>query len=158
MAAYIDLNCVRAGLVHDPKDYRFCGYAEAVAGDPRARSGLLGVTATKSWDEAQAGYRQLLFSTGAEPREQAAVIPLAEVQRVLKEGGQLPLATVLRCRIRYFSDGAVLGTQAFVKAQLDRYQDQTGLRKHTDPHALPAVAPGLGDLATLRGLRRRVFG
>ena len=31
MAAYIDLNPVRAGLVQDPKDYRFCGYAEAVA-------------------------------------------------------------------------------------------------------------------------------
>ena len=25
MAAYIDLNCVRAGLADDPKDYRFCG-------------------------------------------------------------------------------------------------------------------------------------
>src|SRR5882724_7998784 len=43
MAAYIDLNCVRAGLVRDPKDYRFCGYAEAVAGDASARQGLLSV-------------------------------------------------------------------------------------------------------------------
>ena len=31
MAAYIDLNPVRAGLVQDPKDYRFCGYAEVLA-------------------------------------------------------------------------------------------------------------------------------
>jgi len=31
MAAYIDLNPVRAALAADPKDYRFCGYAEAVA-------------------------------------------------------------------------------------------------------------------------------
>ncbi|MFV0337994.1 MAG: transposase, partial [Chthoniobacterales bacterium] len=31
MAAYIELNPVRAGLVKDPKDYRWCGYAEAVA-------------------------------------------------------------------------------------------------------------------------------
>ena len=30
MALYIDLNAVRAGLAADPKDYRFCGYAEAV--------------------------------------------------------------------------------------------------------------------------------
>jgi hypothetical protein len=28
MAAYIDLNPVRAGLVKDPKDYRWCGYAQ----------------------------------------------------------------------------------------------------------------------------------
>ena len=40
MAAYIDLNPVRAGLVEDPKDYRFCGYAEAVAGVGVAREGL----------------------------------------------------------------------------------------------------------------------
>ena len=30
MATYIDLNPVRAGLVDDPKDYRWCGYAVSV--------------------------------------------------------------------------------------------------------------------------------
>jgi len=40
VAAYIDLNAVRAGLVSDPKDYRYCGYGEAVAGSVQAREGL----------------------------------------------------------------------------------------------------------------------
>ena len=40
MAAYIDLNPVRAGMVDDPKDYRWCSYAEAVAGKKRSREGL----------------------------------------------------------------------------------------------------------------------
>jgi hypothetical protein len=40
MAAYIDLNAVRGGLVEDPKDYRWCGYAEAVSGSRRAQRGL----------------------------------------------------------------------------------------------------------------------
>ena len=31
VAAYIELNPVRAGLCDDPKDYRYCGYAEALA-------------------------------------------------------------------------------------------------------------------------------
>ena len=31
VAAYIDPNAVRAGLCSDPKEYRYCGYAEAVA-------------------------------------------------------------------------------------------------------------------------------
>ena len=31
VAAYVELNSVRAGLVQDPKDYRFCGYAVALA-------------------------------------------------------------------------------------------------------------------------------
>ena len=40
MSAYIDLNPVRAGMVSDPKDYRWSGYAEAVAGKTSARQGL----------------------------------------------------------------------------------------------------------------------
>ena len=32
MAAYIDLNPLRAGMVKDPKDYRWCGYGEAMGG------------------------------------------------------------------------------------------------------------------------------
>ena len=32
MAAYIDLNAVRAGIVEDPKQYRWCGYGEAMGG------------------------------------------------------------------------------------------------------------------------------
>jgi hypothetical protein len=40
MAAYIDLNAVRGGLVEEPKDYRWCGYAEAVSGSRRAQRGL----------------------------------------------------------------------------------------------------------------------
>jgi len=31
VGAYIELNPVRAGLCADPKDYRYCGYAEALA-------------------------------------------------------------------------------------------------------------------------------
>jgi hypothetical protein len=40
MSAYIDLNPVRAGIVKDPADYRWSGYAEAAAGRKPARLGL----------------------------------------------------------------------------------------------------------------------
>jgi len=40
MAAYIDLNPVRAGIVDDPKDYRWCSYSQAVAGHKPAHEGL----------------------------------------------------------------------------------------------------------------------
>ena len=40
-AAYIDLNPVRAGLCEDPKEYRYCGYAEALAkGTAEAMEGI----------------------------------------------------------------------------------------------------------------------
>ncbi len=157
LAAYIDLNCVRAGLVSDPKDYRFCGYAEAVAGNAAARDGLRLAIGGVPWDDAQAAYREILFGTGGKPRSDAASIPLQEVQRVLTQGGRLPLATVLRCRIRYFTDGAVLGSSTFVEAQLAAYRRRTGRRERLGPHPLPACTDW-GDLATLRGLRQRAIG
>ena len=46
MAAYIDLNPVRAGMVSDPAEYRWSSYGEAVGGGPKgngkkAREGLV---------------------------------------------------------------------------------------------------------------------
>ena len=69
MAAYIDLNPVRAGLVSDPKEYRWCGYAEAVAGRRTAREGLKTVVAgarrpTESWKQVLAEYRLRLYGEG----------------------------------------------------------------------------------------------
>jgi hypothetical protein len=157
MAAYIDLNLVRAGLATDPKDGRFCGYAEAVAGSEQARRGLMAVTGVTHWNEAQPAYRQWLFGSGTEAREHKHAICAEDFQTVLRAGGQLPLAEVLRCRVRYFSDGAVLGSRAFVATQLARYRVRTGRRKRSAPHLLPALADW-GDLATLRGLRRDPIG
>ena len=157
IAAYIDLNCVRAGLAADPKDYRFCGYAEAIAGSVAARRGLAAVSgSTRSWPEVQADYRQLLFGTGAGPREHGGGISAADFAQVIKAGGQLPRSTVLRCRLRYFTDGAVLGTQAFVASQLARYRARVGPCDRTAPRPLPQIY-AWGDLATLRKLRRPGF-
>jgi REP element-mobilizing transposase RayT len=157
MAAYIELNCVRAGLVRDPKDYRFCGYAEAVAGNDAAREGVRSTLGCRGWIDAQAGYREGIFGSGAGPRAGAATISTADCRRVMAEGGRLPLAAVLRCRVRYFTDGAVLGSRAFVETHLAKYRQETGRRERYRPCPLPACTDW-GDLATLRGLRRRAIG
>jgi hypothetical protein len=80
-----------------------------------------------------------------------------ELETVLAQGGTLPLATVLRCRLRYFTDGAVLGSRAFVELQLASYRRKTGRLLGRVPQALPAVTEW-GDLATLRALRQPGFG
>ena len=157
MSAYIDLNCVRAGLVEDPKDYRFCGYAEAVAGEMSAQSGLGVVMGNSNWTETQSMYRQMMFATAAEAKEQAASVSAEALAKVMQNEGRLPLATVLRCRIRYFSDGAVLGSRAFVEKQLTIYRARTGLRKQAVPHLLPKITEW-GDIVALRNLRKAVFG
>jgi putative transposase len=155
IAAYIDLNPVRAGLVRDPKEYRFCGYAEAVAGAERARAGLRSVVGG-NWSQAQAAYRQILYGTGAAPRSERGTLSAEDFRRVVAEGGRLPLATVLRCRLRYFTHGAVLGTKAYVAAHLAR--TRPALPRSTRHGPLPSLLPAItdwGELATLRRPHRR---
>lgn len=160
MAAYIDLNPVRAGLVNDPKDYRFCGYAEAIAGFKPARQGLVQLIEggrAHDWNWTQEAYRETLFGKGSAPKEHRAKIADAAMQKVIKAKGRLPLHEVLRCRVRYFSDGAVLGGHTFVQEHLVTYQKLTGKRNRTAPRPLPRVTDW-GDLTTLRGLRHKAFG
>ena len=158
MAAYIDLNPVRAGLVADPKEYRFCGYAEAVGGHEPARLGLQFI-AGGDWSTAQADYRQCLFSSGAAAREGGASITPEAVKQVLRQHGKLPLPVVLRCRIRYFNDGAVLGGRAFVEQHLARYRDRHHCGERTAPRPLPPIADWAGEeISALRGLRTSAFG
>ena len=161
MAAYIDLNAVRARLVGDPKDYRFCGYGEAVAGGTAARAGLIAAVAAAPetgatgpvWESVQADYRQTLYGIGSSARPGEGTLAPEDLKKVVEAKGRLPVATVLRCRIRHFSDGAVLGSRAFVAAHLADYRAKTGRRRNSPPKDFPALADWGADLSTLRGLR-----
>ncbi|MBL9215591.1 MAG: transposase [Opitutaceae bacterium] len=157
VAAYIDLNCVRAGLARDPKDYRFCGYAEAVAGNKRARSGLAAVHSrpARSWSSIQAAYRQRLFGSAASPRVAGATISAEQFARVLREDGRLPLATVLRCKIRYFTDGAVLGSRAYLLSRFAAWRRRNAVAPPA-AYPLPPVA-NWGNWSVLRRLRKQLY-
>ena len=161
LAAYIDLNPVRAGLVQDPKDYRFCGYGEALGeGNERIRAGLNFVVESKDWRHTLREYRVILFGKGSEAKydgSKAGIIPWEKAVEVLNDGGRLPLSTVLRCRVRYFTDGAVLGSQVFVAAALLRYQKTSGRRRRQrGPRSLTGA--DWAGLTTMRGLRKGAFG
>lgn len=134
MAAYIDLNPIRAGLVKDPKDYRWSGYGEACSGREDAQAGLRWMAnqpvpeqdgspeaSNRSITDVLDWYREHLYSRGHEIRDAAGSLikrgfTEEEIQRVLESGGRLPLAALLRLRVRYFTDGAVLGTTRFVES------------------------------------------
>lgn len=161
VAAYIDLNPVRAGLVADPKDYRWSGYGEATGGAKRARAGLsliqnglephLAARNSAEWRTVAAEYRQLLYGKGAVPKEFAASIPEAKRAEVMRQRGELSRVAALRCRIRALTDGAVLGTRAFVLEQLAHYRERTGRRQHAGPQ--PLLTADHLDLVNLRGFR-----
>ena len=157
VAAYIDLNPVRAGLVDDPKDYRWCGYAEAVAGNPSAQAGL-GTALGLQGDQVLPQYRVWLFGQGEE-REgtDESGKPLrrgfdrASVLAVLAQGGTLGQADYLRLRVRYLVDGAVLGSREFVNGVFERHRNLFGPTRTSGARPVRGLAePALSCLRQLR--------
>jgi len=123
VAAYIDLNPVRAACVGDPKDYRWSGYGEACGGGKSARAGLIAIHESRpyeqsgSWRHVSARYRVLLYVEGEAGggRVVRRGITSETVRQVIEANGRLPLPQVLRCRVRYFTDGMAFGGKAFVE-------------------------------------------
>jgi hypothetical protein len=165
MAAYIDLNPVRAGLIEDPKNYRFCGYAEAVAGCKPARTGLSLIWGTHadesarsrcSLEEALKNHRELIFGRRAAEPGLSKISRERALKVLEEEDAVLPKAAVLRCRVRYFTDGAILGSQEFVRGFTGAWQMDRGRRYPPKVHLLRGA--DWQGLATIHGLRKQVFG
>ncbi len=156
VAAYIDLNPVRAGLVTDPKDYRWCGYAQAVAGDKRAQSGIAAFVEGVNWKTAGARYRQMLFvQSGVAGGSDKKALDREAIKKVVEEGGELALAEVLRVRVRYFSDGVALGSREFVDSVRAEFRDHFGAKRRTGarPIGKGDAIPGVFAMRDLRGDR-----
>ncbi|MBX7207904.1 MAG: transposase [Verrucomicrobiaceae bacterium] len=167
MAAYIDLNPVRAGVVEDPKDYRWCGYAEAAAGIKVAKEGI--ATAVEAQrgrkvaaNQAAAEYRQLLFtwgvttSTNKDGTMKKRGLDRKKAAKELARGGKLPAHELLRCRVRYFTDGAVIGGRAFVDGVFTALRHRFGPKREDGARRMRGMEAGVG-LFALRDLRRNVF-
>ena len=94
IAAYIELNAVRAGIVKDPKEYIWCGYRDALAGYKPARAGILQLF----------GGNKLFWRRG-----------LRLYRRWWK--GKMPHSArnLLKVRFRGFSYGVFLGSEQFVE-------------------------------------------
>jgi putative transposase len=160
MTTYIDLNPVRAGLLKDPKDYRWCGYAEALGGSRRAQRGLCkGIgKPVDGWQEAGAAeaYRCILFDTGREVKDaqNATVVErgvsVESARAVLAERGKLSTAELVRLRVRYFSDGVVLGSKAFVEGVFEAQRDKFSPKRKRGARRLKESDTGLYALRQLR--------
>ena len=153
---------MRAGIVKDPKDYRWSGYGECMAGLRQALKGL-GivmelVSQKRSLGIAQMleGYRVWLYGQGEERRdmEGGSVIKPGlkreEVEQTRASQGKLSLGEMLRCRVRYFTCGTVLGSQNFVNDFFSQHRDRFGTRRHDG--ARPMKGADFGGLCSLRDL------
>jgi putative transposase len=159
VAAYIDLNPVRAGLVLDPSDYRFCGYAEAAAGNAMAIAGIASFTGAEGgeWRRVVGKYREALFTKGVgDGSEGKPGIPVEKVREIWRTNGELSESDALRLKIRYMKDGAVLGSRVFVEGVFQTFRDRFGPRRTTG--ARPMRHLPFKGLFTLRDLRVSVVG
>ncbi len=171
MAAYIDLNPVRAGLVKDPKDCPWCGYGEAVAGKRLARKGLgiileqtsYGVNRRITWANTAPKYRLLLYGQGQEEeadpdygKKGRRGFSLERIEAEIERGGKLSVPEILRCRVRYFCDGAVFGSVEFVNSIFEAERWRYGPKRTSGARKMRGA--DWGELRTLRDLRKGVIG
>jgi len=140
VSAYIDLNPVRAGLVEDPKDYRHCGYAAAVAGDGKARSGLLSLYTGEAAPRSGTGEVGAAVAAGegegVRDRGQDARAPIMTGSEAAAEAEESPPVRAkvrewkevgAKYRQRLFVRGGVSGSSG--KATLSREQIRRVLQK-----------------------------
>ncbi len=156
VAAYIDLNPVRAHICQDPKEYRFCGYGEALGGSEKARRGIQMLSFGSDWKTARKSYRVAIFGKASLPRYSGQpYIDPQKAKTVLEGGGKLSVAELLRCRVRYFSDGAVLGSNEFVQEQFETFRNYLSDNRKSGPRRMRGG--DWGGLTVLRDLQKDVI-
>ncbi len=160
IAAYIDLNPVRAGLISNPASYRWSGYGQAMAGRNEALAGyqaLMAIHEGSTLGAAQAlkRYRAGLFDY-AERRGLFATKPsaLKDYTPAKSTTSASPRTTRQRAedsgligqllhRISYFTRGTVIGTKSFVESLSLHHHGR--LERKRPPTAYPV--PPLTNLA-----------
>ena len=184
MAAYIDLNPVRAGMVEDPADYRWSSYGEAVGGGRGAKKAQEGLVramysfgsrevSARSWAQGGVGkdYRKILISAGMEQGAERGNVKTkkrvvvrkgmargkaeVELARLAEEKERdLKISKVIQCRVRYFTDGAVIGSKSFVDGFFQASRERFG-PKRKDGARKPRGALGemAGEIWALRDLK-----
>ncbi|HYF36414.1 MAG TPA: hypothetical protein VD994_14055, partial [Prosthecobacter sp.] len=162
---YIDLNPVRAGVARDPKDYRWCGYAEAMGGSRRAQRGLCKAMSkpVDGWHTAEVAesYRCLLHAEGREVRDAQNEnvvrrgVTIDDARAVLAEGGKLSFAELVRLRVRYFTDGVILGSREFVEEIFKTQREDFSPKRKQGAKRIPEFED---PLYALRRLRLRSVG
>jgi putative transposase len=119
VAAYIDLNPVRAGMVKDAADYGFSGFGEACAGGSAARRGIARIERNSVWStKLHERYRVRLRSRMG-PVMRSRLIEQRDAGPANGEDGEeagAPAATGLLSKIRAFSEGWVVGSVPWVES------------------------------------------
>jgi hypothetical protein len=186
IAAYIDLNPVRAGMVADPAEYRWNSYGEAMGATgksgSKAKAGLVRAILAEKGAPADARYwsgnvskqyRLLLLGEGQEQLKEVINSKGESAPEVVKKGMKREkvaqeLAELersrdvalrkIRCwRVRYFTDGAVIGSRSFVDSVFGDSRERFGPKRKTGARKLRgAASAAAGVIWSARDLRKEM--
>lgn len=144
MAAYIDLNPVRASLVAGAGDYRWSGWAAALRADKEAIEGLCEIVGctTAQWEKGGLATYQSWVS---------------ERQPAESKETNSPTCPLMK-RIRALTGGVAVGSTGFVEAVFEQWRAQFGPKRASGARPLvrkPDANPFTRGLRALRDLRNQ---
>jgi hypothetical protein len=147
MSTYIELNPMRAELVEDSKDYIYCSYGAAYAGNRKARMAIVDLVNqfssndcpqskslkrnefNKAWLDARKWYRSYIMEVGKEITDNDGNIVKKgfsqdQVEEAIHKRGRMSFVDSLHSRVRYMSYGIVYGTKEFCTDFMNQHPDK----------------------------------
>ncbi|HEX7261209.1 MAG TPA: hypothetical protein VF258_05285 [Luteolibacter sp.] len=77
-----------------------------------------------------------------------------KAEKQARQGGEIPFAKMLRGRVRYFTDGAVIGSRAFVDEAFLKSRERFGTKRKDGARTMKGSGGGAkGVLWSIRDLR-----
>jgi putative transposase len=140
--AYISLNPVRAGIVTDPKDFFFCGYADRLAGGDVGDSDHeffdLFCRAIEDEDEKskRAHFREVFraYMLGLRRYKNADSQTLAEFFREVNLREELAWDDLFIHKCRFFTKCLLIGSEAYVREKLAKFSGKMKWKRIHEPY------------------------
>ena len=139
--AYIDFNPIRAGIVERPEEYRWCSLGYHIQSGNKEDFLSLDFGLRECGVLAKAGrlahYRRFVYEKGG-------------LSFRSSKGEVVNASAVFRSRIRYFIDGGMIGTEAFVMKCYRMFRGHFSSRREKEPIRIKTLE-GIYSLKRLSG-------
>ncbi len=127
--AYIDLNPVRAGITDIPEDYRWSSFGYRIqSGKSGGYLSFDGIYDDKD-ENVISMYRKYLYGEGVNEKPGKGKIKSNVYIEEKRKEFKIPPLELFQKRIRYFSEGMILGSKDFIKTAYIKFGDIVIMKK-----------------------------
>lgn len=127
--AYIDLNPVRAGITDIPENYRWSGFGYRIqSGNSDGYLSFDGIYEKKKKNLITI-YKKYLYGEGIVEKKGKGKIDNHVYLWEYENKFKVPPMKHFRYRVRYFSEGMVLGSRTFIKTAYEKFENISILKK-----------------------------